>query len=90
MGKVLLSKTFGDHQKVNIVIRPESIRLNNDSNESVMARIISVEFRGTYKTVELALPSGQLLTSIMGIHIDATVGAEVPVSVNSTVSAFPI
>jgi iron(III) transport system ATP-binding protein len=90
LGKVLLSETFGDHQKVNIVIRPESIRLNNDSNESVMARIISVEFRGTYKTVELALPSGQTLTSIMGIHIDATVGAEVPVSVNSTVSAFPI
>ena len=90
LGKLALSKTFGHKEKVNIVIRPESIRLNNDSSESVQARIISVEFRGTYKTVVLALPSGQFLTSIMGIHIDAEVGTEVPISVNSAVSAFPI
>ncbi|MQF86512.1 MAG: ABC transporter ATP-binding protein [SAR202 cluster bacterium] len=89
LGKLTLTKKFGHDEKIVIAIKPESIRLHSESADAIRAKIVSVKFRGTYKTVDLALPSGKILTSNMGIHINAEQDADVAINVNSIVSAFP-
>ena len=74
---------------VNVAVRPESIRLNPDSGPSVTGEVVDREFRGIYQLVHVRLPSGFVLSAVMGLHIPAEVGMTVPVGVNSTVAAFP-
>jgi iron(III) transport system ATP-binding protein len=74
---------------VNVAIRSESLRLHPDSDSAVTVEVVDAQFRGIYKLVKLRLPSGIMLTAVMGLHIPVTVGQHVKVAVNSTVAAFP-
>jgi iron(III) transport system ATP-binding protein len=74
---------------VNIAIRSESLRLHPDSDSAVTVEVVDAQFRGIYKLVKLRLPSGIMLTAVMGLHIPVAVGEHVKVAVNSTVAAFP-
>jgi iron(III) transport system ATP-binding protein len=74
---------------VKVAVRPESLRLHPENGPSVAAEVVAREFRGIYKLVTVQLPSGMRLTAVMGLHIPVTVGEQVQVAVNATVSAFP-
>jgi iron(III) transport system ATP-binding protein len=74
---------------VKVAVRPESIRLNPDAGSSVLAQAVDREFRGIYQLVHVRLPSGVVLTAVMGLHIPVEIGGPVPIGVNSTVAAFP-
>ena len=74
---------------LSIAVRPESVRLHLDSGPSVSAEVVGLEFRGIYKLVRVRLPSGMMLSAVMGVHIPAPVGETVQVAVNAPVSAFP-
>ena len=74
---------------VKVAVRPESIRLNPSAGPSVTGQLVDREFRGIYQLVHVQLPSGMMLTAVMGLHIPVEIGGPVPVGVNSTVAAFP-
>ena len=74
---------------MKIAIRPESLRLYPESGPSTPATVVESEFRGIYKQVKVRLASGITLNAVMGLHIPVSVGEQVQVGVNSTVTAFP-
>ncbi len=74
---------------VKVSVRPETVRLRPEIGPSAETIITSIEFRGVYKVVTVRLASGQELTAIMGLHIDAELGESVAIGVNSFVAAFP-
>ncbi|MDA1036146.1 MAG: ABC transporter ATP-binding protein, partial [Chloroflexi bacterium] len=86
-----LALVEGTHMNgpVKVAVRPESIRLNPESGPSVTGEVVDREFRGIYQLVRVRLPSGVVLTAVMGLHIPVGIGTTVPVGVNSTVAAFP-
>ena len=74
---------------VKVAVRPETLRLHPEDGPSVTAEVVGLEFRGIYKFVKVRLPSGLVLSAVMGLHIPVDVGERVQVAVNSAVAAFP-
>ena len=74
---------------VKVAIRPESLRLYPKSGPLSLATGVDTEFRGIDKPVQVRLTSGMTLNAVMDLHIPVTVGDQIQVGVNSTVTAFP-
>jgi hypothetical protein len=51
--------------------------------------VVDSESRDIYKLIKVRLASGITLNTLTGLHIPVSVGNQVQIGVNSTITAFP-
>lgn len=72
---------FGDDEPVDVVIRPEDIKLVNPEEAPVHGKVVNVTFKGVHYEMAVALRSGEVSEKSFEVYENAAYGA-LPVPVN--------
>lgn len=76
-----VDKGFKKNEKVDVVIRPEDIRLGEVSEDVLCGKVVNVTFKGVHYEMEIALRSGQVSPETIEVGENGAYG-ELPVPSN--------
>ena len=76
-----VDKGFDKNENVDVVIRPEDIKLGKPSEDVICGKVVNVTFKGVHYEMEVALRSGKVSTETVEIPENGTYG-ELPVPTN--------
>ena len=76
-----VDKGFDKNENVDVVIRPEDIKLGKPSADVICGKVVNVTFKGVHYEMEVALRSGKVSAESVEIPENGTYG-ELPVPTN--------
>lgn len=76
-----VDKGFEKDEKVDVVIRPEDIRLGEVSDDVLRGKVVNVTFKGVHYEMEVALRSGKVSAETVEIPENGTYG-DLPIPEN--------